>query len=509
MLQVRKKGRPLTQCDHCRDLRKVKQVHVRCICTPDESEAPKRRKGKDTSAPKQHNGCDCDNTGICNCAVPRTVASRTGRKYSGAEDRAPPQQAVAKSNCSSPSCSHTDGCSSSGEDGSCCTSSSQSSSANSDLPLSSSSTSLLLPTSAPVLVNPTDTFTSTSNSFNAFNSTFDSQFASYIPPVLNEESFLLQQQTRQKAARYTPYPQSFSALTAPGVAHVSPPFYTDYPFETVLPISSHPSDDARTAQLWDQFLRDETNPVMEDPISPATLPTIAPTTIPAPPPAVAGASPVEECTPPSDDPDDLCDEGCICIKCLTKVNPCLGQKSEAQMLDCAILMANLNLDDDEVASNMSLMSGLKPAQLRNIQKEAKSRLEEVGMTPPQSDDSLLVGKKAFEDSLKVPPSMNPVTSSVSPPAQSATTTPTTSVPMTPPRSKEAEEVLASLGEGNVPLLSKCTCPSGCTCFACSGGSQSNLTSDNNCTPCPSCAAVSESILELQRTLNVANIPALS
>jgi hypothetical protein len=32
LFEIKKKGRPVTQCDHCRELRKTKQVHVKCLC---------------------------------------------------------------------------------------------------------------------------------------------------------------------------------------------------------------------------------------------------------------------------------------------------------------------------------------------------------------------------------------------------------------------------------------------------------------------------------------------
>ncbi|KII91514.1 hypothetical protein PLICRDRAFT_510885 [Plicaturopsis crispa FD-325 SS-3] len=32
LFEIKKKGRPVTQCEHCRELRKTKQIHVRCIC---------------------------------------------------------------------------------------------------------------------------------------------------------------------------------------------------------------------------------------------------------------------------------------------------------------------------------------------------------------------------------------------------------------------------------------------------------------------------------------------
>ncbi|KAI8875451.1 copper-fist-domain-containing protein [Backusella circina FSU 941] len=32
LIAVRKKGRPLTQCDQCREQRKNKKIHQKCIC---------------------------------------------------------------------------------------------------------------------------------------------------------------------------------------------------------------------------------------------------------------------------------------------------------------------------------------------------------------------------------------------------------------------------------------------------------------------------------------------
>jgi hypothetical protein len=33
LFEIKKKGRPVTQCEHCRELRKTKQVHVKCLCS--------------------------------------------------------------------------------------------------------------------------------------------------------------------------------------------------------------------------------------------------------------------------------------------------------------------------------------------------------------------------------------------------------------------------------------------------------------------------------------------
>ena len=41
LFEIKKKGRPVTQCDHCRELRKTKQVHVKCSCeSKDDSDGP-------------------------------------------------------------------------------------------------------------------------------------------------------------------------------------------------------------------------------------------------------------------------------------------------------------------------------------------------------------------------------------------------------------------------------------------------------------------------------------
>ncbi|KAF8497519.1 copper fist DNA binding domain-containing protein, partial [Russula emetica] len=49
LFEIKKKGRPITQCEHCRELRKTKQVHVKCMCEakdhpPDKELAPARKK---------------------------------------------------------------------------------------------------------------------------------------------------------------------------------------------------------------------------------------------------------------------------------------------------------------------------------------------------------------------------------------------------------------------------------------------------------------------------------
>src|SRR5258707_4553600 len=40
LFEIKKKGRPVTQCEHCRELRKTKQVHVKCLCESKSTEFP-------------------------------------------------------------------------------------------------------------------------------------------------------------------------------------------------------------------------------------------------------------------------------------------------------------------------------------------------------------------------------------------------------------------------------------------------------------------------------------
>ncbi|KIY65628.1 copper-fist-domain-containing protein, partial [Cylindrobasidium torrendii FP15055 ss-10] len=32
LYEIKRKGRPVTQCEQCRDLRKNKQLHIKCSC---------------------------------------------------------------------------------------------------------------------------------------------------------------------------------------------------------------------------------------------------------------------------------------------------------------------------------------------------------------------------------------------------------------------------------------------------------------------------------------------
>ncbi|KAF9984033.1 hypothetical protein BGZ75_004393 [Mortierella antarctica] len=111
--EIKKKGRPSTQCMHCKELRKAKQVHVRCICGREEgsimSSGLKRTKslsheghavdaeGLCISDTNIHS-CGCLEGGICTCCrdregrvvvKPGTTSSRHNlfRSYSSTHQR--------------------------------------------------------------------------------------------------------------------------------------------------------------------------------------------------------------------------------------------------------------------------------------------------------------------------------------------------------------------------------------------------------------------------------------
>ncbi|EDR10492.1 uncharacterized protein LACBIDRAFT_247901 [Laccaria bicolor S238N-H82] len=54
LFEIKKKGRPVTQCEHCRELRKTKQVHVKCSC---ESKAYNNSQPSSSSAPTNKGVC--------------------------------------------------------------------------------------------------------------------------------------------------------------------------------------------------------------------------------------------------------------------------------------------------------------------------------------------------------------------------------------------------------------------------------------------------------------------
>ncbi|KAH9919897.1 uncharacterized protein B0H18DRAFT_911900 [Fomitopsis serialis] len=116
LYEIKKKGRPATQCEHCRELRKTKQLHVKCMCAskidnaPDAAGPSTMRKGPSlfvrfrclegagerrvsqraipealemsvalsdgSDSELSHVPCECDHSGPCNCTTPRAPRNK-------------------------------------------------------------------------------------------------------------------------------------------------------------------------------------------------------------------------------------------------------------------------------------------------------------------------------------------------------------------------------------------------------------------------------------------------
>ncbi|KAJ2914602.1 hypothetical protein MD484_g5848, partial [Candolleomyces efflorescens] len=122
LFEIKKKGRPVTQCEHCRELRKTKQVHVKCICDGriDHVPAPKGTKpgfesaafpngvprhaletsvaaeggfssdSSDPSGAGKSISCQCKDTGACPCCVPRKPAPKSRKPPTVKFEQTPP-----------------------------------------------------------------------------------------------------------------------------------------------------------------------------------------------------------------------------------------------------------------------------------------------------------------------------------------------------------------------------------------------------------------------------------
>ncbi|KAI0640422.1 hypothetical protein C8Q79DRAFT_451642 [Trametes meyenii] len=112
LFEIKKKGRPVTQCEHCRELRKTRQIHVKCVCEgKDNGEGPSSsglsgqgvakvlaraafpgglpeglleasvasRPLSEGSDSDQGRGCSCKDDTSCTCWTPRSHAKRPMR----------------------------------------------------------------------------------------------------------------------------------------------------------------------------------------------------------------------------------------------------------------------------------------------------------------------------------------------------------------------------------------------------------------------------------------------
>ncbi|KAG2007361.1 ACE1 transcription factor [Coprinopsis cinerea AmutBmut pab1-1] len=122
LFEIKKKGRPITQCEHCRELRKTKQVHVKCICEgkADQSNSANKKGTKsgfesaafpnglplqaagtlvalqpppgastklDAENGNGKGGCSCKTGAACNCCTPKKSQRRTRTSSSANQHR--------------------------------------------------------------------------------------------------------------------------------------------------------------------------------------------------------------------------------------------------------------------------------------------------------------------------------------------------------------------------------------------------------------------------------------
>lgn len=99
LLPIKRKGRPTTQCDHCRELRRTRRVHVKCVCGLKQESRGPSRPGKTSPEsllpvilPKQsagipalsdcgssdsdHSACNCGVGQECHCCIPRQAEAK-------------------------------------------------------------------------------------------------------------------------------------------------------------------------------------------------------------------------------------------------------------------------------------------------------------------------------------------------------------------------------------------------------------------------------------------------
>ena len=120
LIEIKKKGRPQTQCDHCRTLRKTKSVHVKCLCAPTKagsstpvlSNATHNPESPQTFSPSTSLGPNCAQGPECPCCVPRKRPAAKRAKPAGALACASPPSMpylVARSQSSSDSGHESEG----------------------------------------------------------------------------------------------------------------------------------------------------------------------------------------------------------------------------------------------------------------------------------------------------------------------------------------------------------------------------------------------------------------
>ncbi|KAI9280589.1 copper fist DNA binding domain-containing protein [Umbelopsis sp. AD052] len=57
LVPIRRKGRPATQCETCRELRRTRHIHIKCLCKPVEVGTPRWLHEISTDCNKDFKAC--------------------------------------------------------------------------------------------------------------------------------------------------------------------------------------------------------------------------------------------------------------------------------------------------------------------------------------------------------------------------------------------------------------------------------------------------------------------
>lgn len=495
----------MTQCNHCRELRKVKQVHVRCACKPDDSDAPKRvakgtfittawnladseldaGKGRRTDSEQSSPNCRCDDTGVCSCATPRAAATQTGRRRSmpaTSSNSNVESTTQNRSHCRPSVCTHTD------DSGSSCCSSNESprmSCSDHSSSLCSRSPSDPIPSTSCCSKSPTSQ-SGTSRGVNCREREGPSLLTTAEPSNQPEPPSLLQfdplwldtsLQQHPRSHRYAPYPQPVQPSPQRTVAEdnlFDPSFFSNSSSNYNPIISDQRLDNG---DIWQQFLRSGSQPQPPAPIPAHTAPPSQPT------------SKDSSSSPHLESPS-----GCGCILCATHAQDpkILSRCSKSRICDtcydCSALKAALTVAEAEPLSSVDaspLEASLFPGISQPHSASDFSFLDRLpGFNSVPSNTGLSDPLRSLLAGIQVPASIS-----------EDAARPTTQNPI-PPIAPDPK----NSSSANSQQQETCDCGSNCSRTLCSGNDGKGSSSFDSCKGCKECSSVDQALGEVERRL---------
>jgi hypothetical protein len=450
------------------------------------SAAGKSAKALATVAADPSPPCDCDNTGVCTCAIPRVTPSRkpnlqrqssqstsTTEKSSTIERRA---SIGASSSDSSLGSSKATGYSTdqSSSTSNCCS--------NKPTSIDPTLTTPAVPTISPTLTDPLTHFNPQQYQPDNFNSILSSD-PLWFDVAGTQQSL--------RSNRYTPYPQP---------NYSNPSQLVSRPAPAVQAPISDPTYDAKTVALWEEFLRDDDLSSTQ----PSTLPieTANPQPLSQNNLELLSKKTHDPLQPP---PNCVCVDGSVCSACspesitsLTSIEtPACDTATTANLFNCDTMMQAILALKDE----LGIKGDVCPHAYAAAAAVAAVESSKQTSTP-------LVSKDLFPELAKSYPSYQELAKSF--PELSK------SFPELSKSLSQQYETLTSLSSLQNPsqlppipssdtAINGCTCGPACTCFICSGNNGTDLTYPGkqeckSCSSCPSCSAFSQTLAEIPPAL---------